>query len=1767
MNYLNNKCIFGIRKIHGITGSVMIGLSLVASPVFADDVSNNNGDMLNSNDRTEVVSKSTDDIDSNVSKNINKVNNYNPKWDEINSDGEVVRDLNKYSDKEFYKRYTEFNSLYDSEGNRVENSGSIDDNDHHNDVVETSKPINEHEFTFKTVWDDGTTDVKSGVSNEHSGSLIGSYSGTESVDNLYVTIKIPKGYGVDNSSISEKLGELSDGSGVYELSKFNGGSQFEFKVRPQGDNIESKHNGDVDKIEYKVYHSKLKLTSTNLSNLSDSKLLYSGELNYTYSNLKQAGYELTDKYETVVKNNVSKDDAYRDVNLGYYNKNNNSTVERFKHIEIKTGLNNDAYTANYTIGSIIYTKYDHFEKINHDDETITVSGIPDGLEPLVDSVNLGKGSYKMKMVDFLNQPHGSTTLSLKYTDEFFKSTFGRDVKIRPEYKLERINKDGRVFVQIVKDSYDFTLSSKGVNEDGRFEHNVLNASNDFSKSINSKYEPSETVTLANDDYKNIKMMSNFKYVGEGDTSKTLVYSLDGADIHFDKIHNVDADIYSYDGSKWSYTGVGSINGSVDLPKNTKKVALSYKALSGDSRRPIFDTSLDDMKAFNSNTTLGNMIVNMFVQAFDEPDAVTHLSNDDIATSEKLMVDRTLILKKEDWTYHFNTVHSENTLSKNNDYNSFNAALTWNTNGPSDSKDHPDFKDIYYFARVDKELMKFNPVFNNVDLVSRKTLSDGNEFYLFKKSKFNNNYGDSSTNIGVHFDFDGVSSVNNKIVFGKIDKYSNGTNLIDGLHLDSNKLILGSDEIELTGDLKNYNVETSVMNFNFESLRESFSKLDLVSINGHVDKSTGKTVRPYQLIGSINNASTEDRILKNVVMTIPKAKDGTILNLSEHLVSNDDVKYYYELNGDGNFVSASNNVDLKTVTKVKMEYVEPIHVTSEKPWVWKLPLTLDERSTSDKKASGYLEFENADGSKQVTNSVDLAVDYSNILKNDGSLDFSYYVMGYGVDNKLYDNPLARFEMNKSFDFSNVKLVEDYNDIKVGVYHYDTLRTNGVQLPPGMLIQHLMTGTDGLVKFNPDEAFGNAVQNGGWGGYSRVKLAKTASDEFNNVNYILKYVLKRDKDGHLSKLSKDDVFRISDGWTIIPVYEIVSKPEFRGFVYKKGVDSSDDKVRRSALFDLEVDHQSGRIKPLYVDKVGDLDFGKSITKSHREIDPRVEIDENERFRRVRTYTYTYHKLNDIDGFKDDGTRTVTNAAFDSENYYLNNGLFFYDEHIDERIEWKTKTLTVNYVDADTSKILNTYTVQRLKDEKIGDFDKSYTDYSYVRSDFTESDLMGDSDRAINMYFSRNKAILRTETYVDDVLVNTVDKTVDTFSSIPNDKPFNTIEYNGKLASYDSTEVENDAKLVGDKDSVTTIKHHYRTISDITSPTVNMIFKDGDTVLGSAIIKSNKSGDKLTWELVDSNASDSFIDGILNRSVYKPADGQDWKPNGQFRTGEVTTTPDKLLYNVEFNVVKKEGRLTISYVDSKTGEKIISDEVYNPVVIGTEYNDIKPGLKLPSKEENVHQNGKLMKRLEFYVKSKDNVVSPITIKEGDNNVVFKYDKIVKFIDIDVKYDKNIGDVPIVDIPEFNGGVVPNEAPIDEKPDYEGGVVPNEAPIAEKPDYEGGVVPNDAPIAEKPDYEGGVVPNDAPIAEKPDYEGGVVPNEAPIAEKPEYEGPMFIPTTSVIYDEYQLITNKDDLRQDVKGVTLPNTGIGDSSILSLLGGLSLTSILGISSRKRKND
>lgn len=65
----------------------------------------------------------------------------------------------------------------------------------------------------------------------------------------------------------------------------------------------------------------------------------------------------------------------------------------------------------------------------------------------------------------------------------------------------------------------------------------------------------------------------------------------------------------------------------------------------------------------------------------------------------------------------------------------------------------------------------------------------------------------------------------------------------------------------------------------------------------------------------------------------------------------------------------------------------------------------------------------------------------------------------------------------------------------------------------------------------------------------------------------------------------------------------------------------------------------------------------------------------------------------------------------------------------------------------------------------------------------------------------------------------------------------------------------------------------------------------------------------------------------------------------------------------------------------------------------------------------------------------------------------------------------------------------------------IPNEAPVYDKPSIDLKDIPlmPPAPIVEIPEWKGGVTPPDAPQVEKPEWNGGTVPFDAPILEKPE--------------------------------------------------------------------
>lgn len=95
----------------------------------------------------------------------------------------------------------------------------------------------------------------------------------------------------------------------------------------------------------------------------------------------------------------------------------------------------------------------------------------------------------------------------------------------------------------------------------------------------------------------------------------------------------------------------------------------------------------------------------------------------------------------------------------------------------------------------------------------------------------------------------------------------------------------------------------------------------------------------------------------------------------------------------------------------------------------------------------------------------------------------------------------------------------------------------------------------------------------------------------------------------------------------------------------------------------------------------------------------------------------------------------------------------------------------------------------------------------------------------------------------------------------------------------------------------------------------------------------------------------------------------------------------------------------------------------------------------------------------------------------------------------------------------------------------IPNDAPKYEKPSIDLNDIPlmPPAPVLEIPEWQGGVTPPDAPQIDKPEWSGGVVPFDAPILEKPEInveDIPMMPPAP--ILDKPELIIDIPDPKQD---------------------------------------
>lgn len=151
-----------------------------------------------------------------------------------------------------------------------------------------------------------------------------------------------------------------------------------------------------------------------------------------------------------------------------------------------------------------------------------------------------------------------------------------------------------------------------------------------------------------------------------------------------------------------------------------------------------------------------------------------------------------------------------------------------------------------------------------------------------------------------------------------------------------------------------------------------------------------------------------------------------------------------------------------------------------------------------------------------------------------------------------------------------------------------------------------------------------------------------------------------------------------------------------------------------------------------------------------------------------------------------------------------------------------------------------------------------------------------------------------------------------------------------------------------------------------------------------------------------------------------------------------------------------------------------------------------------------------------------------------------------------------------------IPNDAPKYEKPSIDLKDIPlmPPAPIVEIPEWKGGVTPPDAPQLDKPEWSGGVVPFDAPILDKPEINIEDIPMmpPAPVLEKPELvidipepkrepqpkqDKPTEInskPSKTTVEPRKEQV-NVIYQPQETNAHTLPNTGSESTLILSFAG------------------
>ena len=495
-----------------------------------------------------------------------------------------------------------------------------------------------------------------------------------------------------------------------------------------------------------------------------------------------------------------------------------------------------------------------------------------------------------------------------------------------------------------------------------------------------------------------------------------------------------------------------------------------------------------------------------------------------------------------------------------------------------------------------------------------------------------------------------------------------------------------------------------------------------------------------------------------------------------------------------------------------------------------------------------------------------------------------------------------------------------------------------------------------------------------------------------------------------------------------------------------------------------------------------------------------------------------------------------------------------------------------------------------------------YGYVRTDGVETGKLIEGNTVIIYVYKMKKAPLNVNYYLENTTTPLAPSETQADLPVKSDYTTQAKDIPSKTEVQDLPEktvtTVTTYELVATPDNAngkiaeggTTVNYFYRAVEKVTevakqAPVTVNYYKEGTTEkLADTIEQGQKDiGSNYTTEsktIPDKVEVQDFEDRVITKTtsyelVSEPTDKEGKVPVG----GKVVNYFYREVVNTE-TVMKKAPVVANYYIEGTTIELAASDN-QGDQNIGSDYTTSTKVIEPRTVVEN--EDGLTVTRTVSYELVETPADKEGKVPVGGKIVNYYYREVVKEV-------AKPNEAPKVEVPEYNEpiGTVPNDAPKVEVPEYNEpiGTVPNEAPKVEVPEYNEpiGTVPNDAPKVEVPEYNEpiGTVPNDAPIVDIPEYNEpiGTVPNDAPIVDIPEYNEPIGKPGIPEIHEKPELVIPEVPTKPvepsksvpvennaPVKENMLPNTGGGDSSILSLLGGLSLTTLLGFVSRKRKED